>query len=77
MTYEEFKNLDENFEVCICRSVTVGEVLNAIKNGCNTVEAIMDETDAATACELCRSKKIDEDNDRELHLDEILEYAKR
>lgn len=77
MTYEEFTKLDDDFEVCLCRGVTLGEVKAAISNGCNTVEAIMEETDAGTACELCQTKEIDEDNDRELRLDEILEYTNR
>ena len=29
-----------------------------------TLEALMEDTDAGTACELCQSKEIDEDGDR-------------
>ena len=76
MTQEEFKALDNDFEVCLCNSVALGEILAAIKNGHNTIEALMQETNAGTTCELCQSKKIDEDDDRELHLDEILEFSK-
>lgn len=76
MTYEEFKALDNDYDVCLCNAVSLGEVLSAIKNGCDTVEALMDETDAGTSCELCQSKEIDEDDDRELHLDEILLFSK-
>ena len=77
MIYEEFKTLDEDYDVCLCNGVSLGEVLSAIKNGCDTVEALMDETDAGTSCELCQSKEIDEDDDRELHLDEILKFSKK
>ena len=77
MTYEEFKALDENFEVCLCNSVALGEILTAIKNGHDTVEALIEETDAGTTCELCQSREIDEDDERELHLDEILEFSKQ
>ena len=76
MTYEEFKALDPDYDVCLCNGVSLGEVLLAIKNGCDTVETIMDETNAGTSCELCQSREIDEDDDRELHLDEILEFSK-
>ena len=76
MTYEEFKALDEDFEVCSCNGVALGEILTAIKNGHNTIETIMDETDAGTVCELCQSIELDEDGERELHLDQILEFSK-
>ena len=76
MTIEKFEKFDLDYTVCECFDVTLGELLEAIKGGHNTMEALMDETDAGTACELCQSCEIDEDGDRELHLDEILEYAK-
>ena len=77
MTQEEFKALDEDFEVCLCNGITLGEILIAIKNEHNTTEALMEETDAGTSCELCQSREIDEDSERELHLDEILEFSKQ
>lgn len=76
MKIEEFKALNDNHEVCLCNNVSLGEILAAIKEGANTVEKIMDETDAGTSCELCQSREIDEDNEREIHLDEILEMSK-
>jgi NAD(P)H-nitrite reductase large subunit len=76
MTIEEFEKYELDYVVCECFDVTLGSLLDAIKAGYNSIEALMDETDAGTACELCQSKKVDEDEDRELHLDEILEYAK-
>ncbi len=77
MTYEEIKVLPEDYEVCLCNGVLMGDILAAIKAGHNTVEKLMDETTAGTSCELCQTTKIDEDNEREVHLDEILEYAKK
>ena len=76
MTIEEFKKFDLDYNVCECFDVTLGELLDAIKNGNNTLELLMDATDAGTACELCRSVEIDEDGDRELHLEEILKFVK-
>ena len=76
MTNEEIKALGDDYEVCMCMDVTLGDILTAIKNGHDTVEKIMDETEAGTICELCQSREIDEDGERELHLTEILEYAK-
>jgi len=62
--------------VCECYDVSLGTILDSIKAGNDTLEALMEDTDAGTACELCQSKEIDEDGDRELHLTEILEYVK-
>ncbi|HHH19712.1 MAG TPA: (2Fe-2S)-binding protein [Campylobacterales bacterium] len=76
MTYKELKALDDDYEVCHCMGVTLGEILKAIEEGNDTLEALMEATDAGTACELCQSKEIDEDEDREVHLDEILEFVK-
>jgi len=63
--------------VCECFDVTLGEIIDSIKAGNNTLEALMDDTDAGTACELCQSKEKDEDNDRSLHLVTILEHFKK
>jgi NAD(P)H-nitrite reductase large subunit len=76
MTKEEMNALDMDYEVCHCMSVTLGDILESIKEGNDTLEALMEATEAGTVCELCQSCEIDEDSDRELHLDEILEYSK-
>ena len=76
MTIEEFEKFDLNHTVCECFEVSLSELLDAIKSGHNTLEALMDETDAGTACELCQLSEIDEDGERALHLDEILKYTK-
>lgn len=76
MTQKEFDKFDKDFEVCICMGVDLEEIQTCIKNGCGTVEAIMDKTDAGTVCEQCQSKDKDTDDDRELHLNEILEFTK-
>jgi bacterioferritin-associated ferredoxin len=76
MTIEDFEKFDLDYNVCECFDVTLGTLLDAIKAGNNTLEELMDETDAGTACELCQSCSIDEDGDRELHIEEILEYVK-
>jgi len=57
-------------------SVTLGDILESIGKGNHTLEALMEDTEAGTVCELCQSCEMDEDNDRELHLDEILEHSK-
>ena len=75
MTIETFKKFDLEYNVCECFDVTLGEILTAISEGYNTLEALMEETDVGTACELCQSCEVDEDGDRELHLDEILTFS--
>jgi len=77
MTQKEFNKLDENYEVCLCVGVSLGEIKTVIENGAITLEKIMQETEAGTRCEMCQSKKTDEDSDKELHLDEILEFMKK
>ena len=67
----------DSYEVCYCVGTTYGEIIKAIKEGANTVDKIMDATDAGTACGLCKCAKEDELGERELHLDEILESANR
>lgn len=76
MTIKEFEKFENDYVVCECFDVTLGTLIDTIKAGHNTLEALMDETDAGTACELCQSCEVDEDGDRELHLTEILEYLK-
>ncbi len=76
MKLEEFKNFDLDYNVCECFDVTLGELLEAIEEGYNSIEALMDRTDAGTACGLCRSVEEDKDGDRELHLEEILKFSK-
>ena len=67
----------DSYEVCQCLGITYGEIMEAIKNGARSVEDIMDATDAGTVCGLCKGVQDDELGERELHLDEILESAKR
>jgi len=73
MNIEDF-SLD--YIVCECFDVTLGEIINSIKAGNSTLEDLMDDTDAGTACKLCQSEEIDEDNDRDLHLTTILAHFK-
>ena len=68
--------MDKDTEVCFCMEVSLGEILEAIKNGACTLEDMMNTTDAGTACGLCRSPEDDPDREREIHLTEILEQAK-
>ncbi|UFH60306.1 (2Fe-2S)-binding protein [Sulfurovum mangrovi] len=72
MTREEIAKLGDDYEVCQCMAITLGEIIEAIKGGATTVEALMESTEAGTVCELCQSREMDEDEDRELHLDEII-----
>jgi NAD(P)H-nitrite reductase large subunit len=53
-------DFDDDFEVCSCNGVTLGELKEAIKNGHTTIDDLMSETDAGTACELCQSIEADD-----------------
>lgn len=65
----------EDFDVCSCNGVCLGEIADAIKAGTCDLDELVDETDAGTTCEMCISKENDPDGDYELHLDEILAEA--
>ncbi|MDM5271739.1 (2Fe-2S)-binding protein [Sulfurovum sp. zt1-1] len=72
MTKVEIEKLGDDYEVCYCMGTTLGEIIEAIKSGATTMEALKDRTEAGTLCGLCESCDIDEDEDREVHLDEII-----
>ena len=44
----------ENDYVCLCKHVTNGEIRKAIKDGCDTVEAVGEKTGAGTQCGACK-----------------------
>jgi len=73
----DIDKLAPDTQICLCMEITLEEILEAIKNGACTVEEIMDATDAGTACGLCKSREDDPDEERDYHLDEILEQAKQ
>jgi len=77
MKMEEIANLKLDYIVCNCYEVTLGDIIEAIENGHDTIEAIVHETNASYGCELCQSSIIDKEGIREVHLDEILEYVKQ
>ncbi|HIE59584.1 MAG TPA: (2Fe-2S)-binding protein [Persephonella sp.] len=68
--------MDKDTEVCFCMGITLGEILQAIENGACDIDAIVDTTDAGTACGLCKSIEDDPDGEREIHISEILQQAK-
>ena len=76
MKKEEYENFEDHFEVCECMGVTLLQIKEAIKDGCKTVEDIMEKTDAGTACQRCQSLTEDTDGAKELHIDEILQFEK-
>lgn len=74
MTKEEFSKFDSDFEVCECMGVSLSEIEDSIKNGCDNLDCIEDKTDAGSGCGICKEK--DKDSDKELHIDEILDCLK-
>ena len=61
-------------KVCVCKNVTLGEIIFAIKEkDAKTIDAIKDLTDAGTACGCCISKAKDfGDPKMELYIEDIL-----
>ena len=76
MIYEEIKEYELNYIVCQCYEVTFGDIIEAIENGYDTQEAIIYETKAGYGCERCQSQLSDANNDRELHIETIIDYVK-
>ena len=55
--------MDRNDHVCICNSVTYGEIEDAINNGAQNYEDILEETGAGSVCGGC-IERIEEILDR-------------
>ncbi len=71
------EKFSDDFEVCECRGLSLGEIVNAIKEyDLESVEEIMEQTDAGTACGSCVSIK-ESGGDKELHLEDILRDIKK
>ena len=52
----ELKEVEELLQnVCKCKKVSVSEVIDAVKNGADTVEKVGEVTGAGTACGRCKS----------------------
>ncbi len=73
---EMLEKFSDDFEVCACMSITLKEIVDAIKKyDLKSVEEIMDKTEAGTACGSCVSLE-ESGGDKELHLDEILKAVR-
>ena len=61
-------------QVCVCKKVTLGEIIYAIKEkNAKNIDDIANLTDASTACGCCKSIEDDfGDPQLPLHIDEIL-----
>lgn len=55
--------MDREDLVCICKSVSYGQIEEAIHNGAQTYEDILEETEAGSVCGGC-IERIDEILDR-------------
>lgn len=40
-------------KVCLCKSVTEAQLVAAIENGCDTMEKLVESTNASTNCGTC------------------------
>lgn len=48
------KTNDENDIVCLCKHISKGEILTAINNGCDSVDAVEAKTGAGSQCGACK-----------------------
>ena len=52
---EELKEVEAILKnACKCKNVSIEEVVNAVKNGADTVEKVMEVTGAGSACGRCK-----------------------
>lgn len=53
---EELKEIEALLKnACKCKNVSIEEVLNAVKNGADTVEKVVETTKAGSACGRCKT----------------------
>ena len=51
---DEYREIDRVLQnVCKCQNVSVNEVVEAVKNGADTIERVMEETKAGSGCGRC------------------------
>lgn len=69
------RNFPHSYEVCMCKHVTLGEIVHAIKEqNAKTIEDIGELTDAGTSCKCCQCSETDIGSEKmELYLEEIVE----
>lgn len=78
MQYETLREVGRNIDtVCKCMDVSFGEIMRAIEGGACSLWSLEDATLAGSVCGKCISASEDPDGEREIHLDEILELAKK
>ena len=72
-------DFQHSYKVCNCKSVSLGEIIHAIKEkGAKNIKDIGDMTDAGTACGCCKCASDDFGTKKmELYIDQILnKFAK-
>ena len=53
---EELKEVEAVLKnACKCKNISIEDVVNAVKNGADTVEKVMEATGAGTACGRCKA----------------------
>ena len=63
----------EEIEVCICKRITLSEILQAIdEEGIKDLETLIEKTKAGTVCKMCISPEEDPYAERDIHLTELL-----
>lgn len=68
------KEFSDDYEVCECKSITIGEIRTAIKDhNITSVKEIAEWTYAGDACGSCKSKEDDDLEEKEIYLKDILD----
>lgn len=43
-------------KVCVCKSVSKEQIIDAVDSGCKSFEAVSEKTEAATGCGTCENE---------------------
>ncbi|WP_293444378.1 (2Fe-2S)-binding protein [Persephonella sp.] len=63
----------EEIEVCICKRITLSELLEVIDSeGIKDIQTLIEKTKAGTVCKMCISPEDDPYGERDIHLSELL-----
>ena len=73
------REFPHSFEVCTCRSVTLGEIVHCIKEkNAKTLEDVEKYTDAGSCCGSCKNAQSDIGAEKmQLYVEEILNKFNR
>ncbi|SNZ07017.1 BFD-like [2Fe-2S] binding domain-containing protein [Persephonella hydrogeniphila] len=63
----------EEIEVCVCKRITLSELLQALEEeNIDDIQTLIEKTGAGTVCKMCISPEEDPYGERDIHLSELV-----